>query len=138
MNGERMIERGVKLFRGGAVPEMKAISPFFVLVVSLVAVTSSSADIINVPDDQPTIQAGIDAASDGDEVVVAPGMYNEIIDFDGKAITVRSSGGAAMTTIDATGVADPGDGRPVVRCDNSEGVFTVLDGFTITRGDLTP
>ena len=38
-----------------------------------------------------TIQAGIYAASDGDEVVVAPGEYFENINLMGKAITVRST-----------------------------------------------
>ena len=76
---------------------------------------------INVPADQPMIQAAINAAVSGvDEVVVAPGTYNEIIDFGGKAITVHSSGGAAVTIIDATLAANPGDGKPVVRCDNAE------------------
>ena len=93
-----------------------------------------SIPVVHVPADQPTIQAGIDAAYSGGEVVVAPGTYDEIIDFDGKAITLRSSGGAAVTIIDATGAADPGDGKPVVRCDNGESASTVLDGFTITGG----
>ena len=35
------------------------------------------------------------AAVDGDEIV-APGTYNEAIDFLGKAITVRSSDGAEV------------------------------------------
>ena len=48
------------------------------------------AAVINVPADQPTIQAAINAAVSGvDEVVVAPGTYNEIINFIGKAITVH-------------------------------------------------
>ena len=30
--------------------------------------------------------------------------------------------------------ADPGDGKPVVRCDTGEGPGTVLEGFTLTGG----
>jgi len=97
--------------------------------------TPALGAVINVPGDQPTIQAGINAAVSGvDEVVVAPGTYNEIIDFSGKAITVVSSGGAGVTTIDATGVTDPGTGLPVVRFDSAEGADSVLEGFTLSGG----
>lgn len=66
---------------------------------------------IHVPADQPTIQQAIDAAVDGDVVVlVSPGTYNENIDFKGKAITVRSIAGPNATVFrgDQTG--------PVVTC----------------------
>lgn len=82
-----------------------------------------------VPAGFPTIQTAIDAACDRGEIVVAPGTYMETIDFKGKPLTVRSSGGPAVTTIDGNGAIH------VVRCADGEGPDTVLDGFTITGGD---
>lgn len=79
----------------------------------------------------PSIQQGIVAASSGDVVVVGPGTYTENIDFLGKPITVRSSGGAAQTTIQGDGT------RSVVWCINFEGPGSVLDGFTLTGGANT-
>ena len=64
-----------------------------VLFVSLVVLYANglSADTINVPADYGLIQLAINAATNGDEVVVAPGTYYETINFNGKAITLRSS-----------------------------------------------
>lgn len=81
---------------------------------------------IHVPGDASSIQAGINAASDGDTVLVAPGTYVENIDFKGKAITVASSGGAATTTIDG------GQNGVVVTFVNNETRASVINGFTIT------
>ncbi len=64
------------------------------------------------------IQDAIDAAMSGDEITVAPGTYNELIDLLGKGVTLRSSGGRDVTIIDAGPVPDPGTGKPVVRCDS--------------------
>ncbi len=43
-----------------------------------------------------TIQKAIDMASDGDEILVWPGVYTEAIIFMGKAVTVRSPADAAV------------------------------------------
>ena len=74
-----------------------------------------------------TIQTAIDNAVDTDEIIVAQGTYFEKVNFAGKAIVVRSSGGPAVTTINA---ATPR--VSVVKFVNGEGPTTVLDGFTIT------
>ena len=90
----------------------------------------SLAATLNVPGDFATIQACIDAAVSGvDECVVESGTYHETINFLGKGITLRSSHGADVTIIDATGL-----GGSVVTCATGEGLDTVLDGFTITGG----
>ena len=86
------------------------------------------AATINVPADQPTIQAAINAAVAGDTVLVAPGTYKENINFMGKAITVASSGGAKVTTIDG------GLAASVVTFSSGETTASVLSGFTITNG----
>ncbi len=76
--------------------------------------------------DFTSIQDGIDAAADGDEVTVGPGNYAEAIRLDGKAIIVRSTAGSAVTTI------DPGGAAPfAVTFDDRERDDTILEGFTV-------
>jgi len=81
---------------------MKPISStiFITLLIAPLSAFPAIATTIHVPADQPTIQAGIDAAVEGDIVLVSPGIYVENIDFLGKAITVRSWAGADLTIID--------------------------------------
>ena len=84
-----------------------------------------------VPEDIPTIQAAIVISTDGDEIIVAPGTYNEAINFlDKHSLYLHSTGGPDVTTIDG-----PGSGLSTVTCNGEQDPSTVLEGFTITGGD---
>jgi hypothetical protein len=82
----------------------------------------------HVPGDASTVQAAIDLASPGDSVLVAPGTYHGDVDFQGKDIAVRSSGGPSVTVLDGSGT------RAVVSFHHEESRDAVLDGFTIRGG----
>ena len=107
-----------------------------ILTFFLVFVSTVSAKIIYVDDDgladYTTIQAAIDAAVDGDVVVVADGTYtgggNREIDFRGKRITVKSENGPEYCIIDCQNA-----GR-AFRFTNYENSESILDGFSITNG----
>jgi len=87
-----------------------------------------------VPEDCPTIQAGIDSASNGDTVLVTDGTYtgpgNRDMDLWGKAIVVMSENGPESTIIDVQADSlDPHRGFHIRR---AEGANSVIKGFTIT------
>ena len=91
----------------------------------------TAADTLNVPSGPyPTIQSAINAAASQDEILVAPGTYNEAINFNGKAVKLISAGGPDVTTIDAAGFSDS-----AVTVENGEGPGTAVEGFTITGGN---
>lgn len=102
-----------------------AIIVAFLLSVPVIGFSAT----IYVPDDYATIQAAIDAASDGDTVIVRPGTYVVNLGISGKGITLKSEKGPAVTHLD-------GDRKRMVVAITVTGSTPVtLDGFTIKRGD---
>jgi predicted GH43/DUF377 family glycosyl hydrolase len=99
--------------------------------------------ILNIPADYPSIQAGINAAIEGDTVLVSDSTYYENINFKGKAITVASlfimdgdTNHINNTIIDGSQPSNPDSGS-VVYFVSGEDTNAVLCGFTITNGTGT-
>ena len=63
----------------------------------------ASPDTIYVPDEHATIQGAIDAANNGDVIIVRDGSYSENLVINGITdLTLRSENGAGSTTISGT------------------------------------
>ena len=88
------------------------------------------ADTLYVPTQYPAIQLAIDASTDGDLILVAPGLYLEAIDLLGKAITIQCSEPGEVAKVDGSGI-----GGSVVTCAGGEDADTVLHGLTFVGGD---
>ena len=105
------------------------------IFAAFIVAVSAMARTITVDDDGPAdfndIQAAIDDAYSGDEIVVADGTYtgpgNRNIRFLGKSITVRSQSGPENCIIDGQ------DSYVLFRFIEHELPGAVLDGLTITN-----
>lgn len=106
---------------------------FGVVLTSILVSSTAFATIWTVDDDGKAdfdnIQDAIDAASNGDEIVVNPGTYigsgNNVIEMNGKAVWLHSAKGQNITYIDGQGK------RRGILCDSGETNTTVIEGFTI-------
>ena len=79
---------------------------------------TKSPGVLNVPDDYPTIQEAIDAASNGDKIIVGPGeWFGAVVD---KAVEIRGAGGAVIV-----------DG-PELASNVKRGFMVTTDGVTIS------
>ena len=83
--------------------------------------------------DFTTIQEAIDAARNGDAVIVHPGLYYENIRFNGKNIALRSLDPDDEETVAST-LIDGQQRDSVVTFAGTEGETCLLSGFTITNG----
>ena len=101
----------------------------FILVLIIPAATAFG-DTIHVPGEQPTIQAAIDVAVGGDEVLIHDGTYRETdtISID-KPITIQSVNGPDVTIVDGI---DNSGGDVLTFTGGSEGAL--LMWVTITNG----
>jgi hypothetical protein len=108
---------------------------FAALVIAGTSAVITQAQIIHVPADYSTIQQGIDAASDGDTVLVDPGTY-DTINFTGKNITVASLFLTSQDTsyISQTILDGNSLGNYTVQFAGNEDSTAVLCGFTVTKG----
>lgn len=115
---------------------MKTISALLIAACICVPCESALSDTIHVSPGGQGIQAAIDSVSNGDTVLVFPGMYHELINFKGKLITVRSSDGPLATTITSAQRYDNerSINYALVTFNHGETRRAVLEGFTLLKG----
>lgn len=84
---------------------------------------------IQVPLDYPSIQDAINAAVNGNSILVEPGTYPENLDFSDKSLSVQSETGP-----DETAINGGGENSVVTMWSNSTDTEQTLDGFTLFNG----
>ena len=105
-------------------------------VTALACATTLMGDVLTVDDDGPadfsTIQAAIDAAESGDEILVAPGVYTEASESFIAAIwevdlVLRSTSGPEVT------ILEPGESQVAFDFDawSPDRLSIEIDGFTV-------
>jgi parallel beta-helix repeat protein len=87
----------------------------------------ASPGIIYVPDNYPTIQAAVNAASPGDTIIVRDGTYTENVNANKDHLTIQSENGPEATIIQAATYSDV----CAVTAD-----YANIRGFTVTGGHI--
>ncbi len=121
---------------------------YHILLAILVCAASVHSTTIRVPQDYQDIQSAINAAQDGDTVLVSRGTYKENINFRGKGIVLTSNflfsndlEDIDSTIIDGSEPVDPDTASCVImyKPDQSfsDDSSAALIGFTLTGGTGT-
>jgi parallel beta-helix repeat protein len=121
---------------------------YYILLAILVCAASVHSTTIRVPQDYQDIQSAINAAQDGDTVLVSRGTYKENINFRGKGIVLTSNflfsndlEDIDSTIIDGSEPVDPDTASCVLmyKPDQSfsDDSSAALIGFTLTGGKGT-
>ena len=106
-----------------------------IVIVTLMVYRSVRAATLIVPDDYPTIQAAIDAASPGDTILVRPGTYFENLTLNKPIVLSAEFFDADDPTHNAT-IIDGGISSPVDTIVIPSGVspMPTIRGFVIRNG----
>jgi len=108
----------------------------------LISVIGQAQTLIRVPQDQPTIQAAINVAVNGDTVLVAEGTYVENIRITKKIVLGSlflqdgDTSHISKTILDGSSPSHPDTGSVVVFDAGSDSA-SLLVGFTVTKGTGT-
>ena len=105
------------------------------LCISILSLQLLNAEVINIPADFSTIQAGLNSAVEGDSVLVAPGTYVENITWPAtNGIKLIGSG-------ESDCIIDGNQQASVIRFEEElNGIIdttTMISGFTITNGSAS-
>ena len=117
-------------------------NPYVVVIVVLLVPVSQSrleAADIHVPGDWPTIQTGLYAATPGDRVVVAPGLYDEnVLLVPSVELTSQDGVDPSMTVIRAASgrVIEGGAVSAVLRGLTIDGCGSASEGIWVNSTDI--
>ncbi|MBW8042415.1 MAG: hypothetical protein FVQ85_20800 [Planctomycetes bacterium] len=85
---------------------MKSLNTRMLVLLLAMECTAASGRTIYVDDDGPadfsTIQSAIDDSNDGDTIIVQPGLYQELVEYHGKNITLTSTNPGDFDVVAAT------------------------------------
>lgn len=107
-----------------------------IFIFCMVALNLISQSVLNVPAAYKKIQSALDAAKEGDTILVQPGHYYENLNWpEVNGIKLISAGTPQNTIIDGKGI------DRVIYISTLGGLFTIdsttiIQGFTITNGYL--